>query len=72
MQVIATTGGVPVEYYVHAGAGADQTGRRGLAQDLPGGSVRYTDYVAEYVFEEATGCRWPYYSPRTGQFSGAC
>jgi len=62
VQVIATTNGVPVEYYVHAGAEADQTGRRGLAQDLPEGSVLYTDagytdYLAEDVFEEATGCR---------------
>ena len=62
MQLIATIDGVPVEYYVHAGSEADQTGRRGLAQDLPEGSVRYPDtgypdYVAKDVFEKATGCR---------------
>ena len=61
-QVVATTDGVPVEFYVHAGSEADQTGRRGLAQDLPAGSVLYTDagytdYVAEDLFEEATGNR---------------
>ncbi len=60
--VVATTDGVPVEYYVHAGSEADQTGRHGLAQDLPAGSVvytdaGYTDYVAEDLFEQATGNR---------------
>ena len=60
--VVASTDGIPVEYYVHAGATADQTGRRGLAQDLSEGSVRYTDagyidYVAEDVFKKATDCR---------------
>ena len=43
VQVIATTDGVPVEYHAHAGVEADQTGRRGLAQDMPEGSVRCTD-----------------------------
>ena len=62
VQVIATTDGIPVDFYVHAGAEADQTGRHGLAQDLPEGSVLYTDagytdYVAEDLFEEATGNR---------------
>lgn len=62
VQLLTTPDGVPVEYSIHAGAGADQTGRRGLAQDLPEGSVRYTDagypdYGAEDMFEQATGNR---------------
>ena len=62
VQVIATTDGVPVDFYVHAGAEADQTGLRAMAPDLPEGSVLYTDagytdYVGEDLFEEATGNR---------------
>ena len=62
VQVVATTDGVPVAYYVHAGAEADQTGLRAMAPDLPDGSVLYTDagytdYVGEDLFEEATGNR---------------
>ncbi len=62
VQVVATTDGVPVDYYIHAGSEADQTGRRALAPDLPKGSVLYTDagytdYVEEDLFEEATGNR---------------
>jgi len=60
VQVIATTGGVPVEFYIHAGAEADSTGLRAMAPDLPEGSVLYTDagytdYVGEDLFEQATG-----------------
>lgn len=60
--VVATSDGLPVEYYIHAGSEADQTGRRQLALDLPDGSVLYTDagytdYVEEDLFEEATGNR---------------
>lgn len=62
VQVVATTDGIPVDYYVHAGREADQTGLRALAPDLPAGSVLYTDagytdYVGEDLFEEATGNR---------------
>lgn len=60
VQVLTTSDGVPVEFYIHAGSEADSTGLQGLALDLPQGSVLYTDagytdYVAEDVFEEATG-----------------
>ncbi len=60
VQVLTTSDGVPVEFYIHAGSEADQTGLQGLALDLPEGSVLYTDagytdYVGEDVFEEATG-----------------
>ncbi|MEJ7659379.1 MAG: hypothetical protein WKG07_07020 [Hymenobacter sp.] len=53
---------MPVEFHLHAGAEADSTGLRGLPLDLPVGSVLYTDagytdYVAEDVFEEASGSR---------------
>ena len=62
VQIVATTDGVPVEFYVHAGAEADVTGLRALAPDLPEGSVLYTDagytdYAWEDLFEEATGNR---------------
>lgn len=62
VQVVATSDGVPVEFYVHAGREADVTGLRALPLDLPAGSTLYTDagytdYVAEDVFEEATGSR---------------
>lgn len=45
---------------MHAGAESAQTGRRGLALDLPAGSVRnsnagYTDHGAEGLFNEARG-----------------
>ena len=60
MQVVATSDGIPVEFHVHAGAESEQTGQRGLPLDLPEGSVLYTDagytdYVAEDLFNEASG-----------------
>ncbi len=60
VQVVATSDGLPVEFYIHAGAESEQTGRRGLVLDLPEGSVLYpdagyTDYVAEDLFNEASG-----------------
>jgi len=60
VQVVATSNGLPVEFYLHAGAESEQTGRRGLALGLPAGSVLYTDagytdYVAEDLFNEASG-----------------
>ena len=60
VQVVATSNGLPVEFYIHAGAESEQTGRRGLALDLPAGSVLYTDagytdYMAEDLFNEASG-----------------
>ncbi|HEX8504546.1 MAG TPA: IS982 family transposase [Hymenobacter sp.] len=62
VQVIATSDGLPVEFYVHAGGEADLTGLRAMAVDLPEGSVlytdaAYTDYAPEDVFAEATGGR---------------
>lgn len=60
VQVIATSDGLPVEFYIHAGSEADITGLRAMAVDLPDGSVlytdnAYTDYALEDVFAEATG-----------------
>ncbi|RZK89837.1 MAG: IS982 family transposase, partial [Hymenobacter sp.] len=60
VQVVATSEGLPVAFYIHAGAESAQTGRRGLALDLPAGSILYTDagypdYVAEDLFNEASG-----------------
>jgi hypothetical protein len=60
VQVVATSDGLPVEFYIHAGAESEQTGRRGLALDLPAGSVLYTDagytdYVTEDLFNEVSG-----------------
>ena len=60
VQVITTSDGVPVEFYVHAGSEADVTGLRAMAVDLPAGSIlytdnAYTDYTLEDVFAEATG-----------------
>ena len=60
VQVVATSDGIPVEFTIHAGAESEQVGRRGLALDLPAGSVLYTDagytdYVAEDLFNEASG-----------------
>ena len=60
VQVVATSEGIPVEFHSHAGAESEQTGRRGLPLDLPAGSVLYTDagypdYVAEDLFNEASG-----------------
>jgi len=62
VQVVATSDGVPVEFYIHAGREADVTGLRAMPLDLPEGSTLYTDagytdYVAEDLFEEATGNR---------------
>lgn len=59
-QILATTDGVPVAFYVHAGSEADITGLRVLAPDLPTGSVLHTDaghtdYAGEDLCEEATG-----------------
>lgn len=64
MQVVATTNRIPVDYYIHAGSNADQTGLWALAPDLPKSSVLctdagYTDCVGEILFEEATGNRQP-------------
>lgn len=60
VQVLATSSELPVEFYIHAGAKSEQTGRRGLALDLPAGSALYTDasypdYLAEDLFKEASG-----------------
>jgi len=60
VQVITTSDGLPVEFYVHAGSEADITGLRAMAVDLPDGSVlytdnAYTDYALEDLFAEATG-----------------
>jgi hypothetical protein len=60
VQVVATSDGIPVEFYIHAGAESEGTGRRGLPLDLPEGSILYTDagytdYVAEDSFNEASG-----------------
>ena len=60
VQMVATSDGIPVEFYVYCGAESEQTGRRGLVLDLPEGSVLYTDagytdYVAEDLFNEASG-----------------
>ncbi|MGI4864076.1 MAG: IS982 family transposase [Janthinobacterium lividum] len=60
VQVIITSDGLPVEFYVHAGSEADITGLRAMAVDLPDGSLRYTDnaypdYVLEDLLAEATG-----------------
>ncbi|MBC8083432.1 MAG: hypothetical protein H7Z21_09490 [Hymenobacter sp.] len=62
VQVVATSNGIPVEYCIHAGSEADQTGRRQLALDPPQGSVLYTDagytdYGEKDLFEGATGHR---------------
>jgi hypothetical protein len=60
VRVVATSDGIPVEFYLHAGAESEQAGQRGLPLDLPAGSVLYTDagytdYVAEDLFNEASG-----------------
>lgn len=60
VQVVATSNGIPVEFHIHAGAESEQTGQRGLPLDLPAGSVLYTDagytdYVAEDLFNDASG-----------------
>ena len=60
VQVVATSDGIPVEFSIPAGAESEQTGWRGLPLDLPEGSVLYTDadypdYVAEELFNEASG-----------------
>ncbi len=60
VQVVATSDGIPIEFYIHARAESEQTGRRGLALDLPAGSglytdAGYTDYLAEDLFNEASG-----------------
>ena len=52
VQPVTTAAGVPVDFYIHAGAEADQTGLRALAPQLPDGTVLYadagyTDYTAE-------------------------
>jgi len=62
IQVLTTSDGVPVEYHIHAGSEADQTGRHGLTLDLPAGSVLYTDagytdYASEDLFNQASGSR---------------
>lgn len=60
VQVITTSDGLPVEFYVHAGSEADITGLRAMAVDLPEGSLlytdnAYTDYALEDLFADATG-----------------
>ena len=60
VQVVATSDGLPVEFTIHTGAELEQTGRRGLALDLPAGSLLYTnagytDYLAEDLCNEASG-----------------
>jgi len=60
VQVVATSDGAPVEFHLHAGGESEQAGRRGLPLDLPAGSVLYTDagytdYMAEDLFNEASG-----------------
>ena len=60
VQVIVTSDGLPVEFYIHAGSEADITGLRAMAVDLPNGSLlyadnAYTDYALEDVFAQATG-----------------
>ena len=62
VQVVMTTDGVPVDYYIHAGSEADITGLKALSPELPAGSVlyadaAYTDYAWEDVFAEATGAQ---------------
>ena len=53
VQVITTSDGLPVEFYVHAGSEADSTGLRAMAVDLPAGSVRYTDNAyTDYALED--------------------
>lgn len=60
VQVITTSDGAPVKFYVHAGSEADITNLRAMAVDLPTCSVlytdnAYTDYALEDVFAKATG-----------------
>jgi len=60
VQVITTSDGLPVEFYIHAGREADITGFRAMAVDLPAGSTlygdaAYTDYLGEDLFADATG-----------------
>lgn len=60
MQVLATSSGLPVEFYIPAGAESEQTGRRGLALDWPAGSALYTDAgytdcLTEDLFKETSG-----------------
>lgn len=60
VQVLITSHGLPVEFYIHAGREADITGLRAMALDLPPGSVlyadnAYTDYELEDLFADATG-----------------
>lgn len=57
---MATSDGLPGEFYIHARAESEQTGRCGLALDLPEGSGLYTDagytnYLAEDLLNEASG-----------------
>ena len=59
VQLVATSDGIPVEFYFYAGAESEQTGQRGLPLDLPEGSVLYTDagytdYVAEDILTKPT------------------
>ena len=60
MQVVAISDGISVEFYFRADAESEQTGQRGLPLNLSVGSVLYidagyTDYVAEDIFNEASG-----------------
>lgn len=62
VRIVATTDGVPIDFYVHTDSEANVTGLRVLAPKLPTGSVLhtnagYTDYAWKDLFEEATGNR---------------
>ena len=60
MQIVATTDGIPVDFYVHVDSQADGTGLRHMVPNLPAGSVLYadyTDYGWEDLFAEETGNR---------------
>ena len=62
VQVVMTSEGLPVDYYIHAGSESDITGLKALSPDLPAGSelyadAAYTDYAWEELVAEATGAR---------------
>lgn len=54
VQVVLTAEGVPVDYYLHAGAENDVTGLKALNPELPAGSVLYADAgYTSYAWEDA-------------------
>lgn len=58
--MVAISDGILFEFYLHIGAESEQTGQHGLPLDLSAGSMLYTDadykdYVAEDVFNNASG-----------------